>query len=117
MRPLEEQLKSFNVQIWVGLREGYTNTVHDLDDVRTICDKYINEIGDCITITPTEFRYVGGDEQGVIVGYINYPRFPHSEEEITTRALRLAELLRDGLGQERVSVTAPDKTYMIGQKK
>jgi hypothetical protein len=105
--------KSFNVQIWVGLREWHTDIIHTIDDVRSICDKYVNEIGDCVTITPTEYRYVYGHEPGVIVGYINYPRFPRSEEEITNRALNLAERLRKGLNQEKVSVTTPDKTYML----
>jgi hypothetical protein len=106
--------KSFNVQIWVGLRLAYGNFCYTMDDVRTICDAYIKEVnGDCVTITPTEFRYVDGDEPGIIVGLINYPRFPRTAEEITRRALRLAEMLRDGLGQLRVSVTTPDKTYML----
>jgi len=108
-----ESVVSFNVQIWVGLREGYSTIVYPIDDVRKICDEYVNEIGDCVTITPTEFRYVGGGEAGVIVGYINYPRFPRTEEEITKRALDLAERLREGLGQIRVSVTTPEKTYML----
>jgi hypothetical protein len=84
-------------------------------DVRSICDKYVNEIGDCITITPTEFRYVNGFENGAIVGYINYPRFPRTEKEILKRAMELAQRLKDGLGQMRVSVTTPKKTYMLGE--
>jgi hypothetical protein len=105
--------KSFNVQIWVGLRKKYSDFVYTMDDVRDICDKFVNYIGDCVTITPTEFRYVKGSEPGVIVGYINYPRFPRTEEEITKRALELADLLRGRLGQTRVSITTPDKTYML----
>jgi hypothetical protein len=108
--------KSHNVQIWVGLREQYSDTLRTIYDVRSICDTYVNEIGDCVTITPTEFRYKHGYEEGIIVGYINYPRFPRSEEEITKRALNLAERLLIGLKQERVSVTTPKKTYMLGEK-
>ena len=106
--------KSFNVQIWVGLRREYSNIVHAIDDVRKICDEYIENVsGDCVTITPTEFRYLDGSEPGVIVGFINYPRFPRTEAEITRRALELAKMLKEGLGQLRVSVTAPEKTYML----
>jgi hypothetical protein len=105
--------KSFNVQIWIGLRREYSDIIHSIDDIRKMCDDYVNEIGDCVTITPTEFRYVNGNEPGVIVGYINYPRFPRTEEEITARALVLAKRLKIGLGQIRVSVTTPDKTYML----
>jgi hypothetical protein len=105
--------KSFNVQIWVGLREGYTDKVHTIEEVRAICDKWVNEVKDCVTITPTEFIYVDGSEQGVIVGYINYPRFPRSKIAITDRAIALASRLKIGLGQIRVSVVTPEETYML----
>jgi len=108
-----EILESFNVEIWVGLRVGYTTKIHTLDDVREICDKYVNEIKDCVTITPTEFRYVDGMEPGVIVGYINYPRFPRTKTQIITRAQELGGYLMDGLGQNRVTITTPDKSYML----
>ena len=107
------ELNSYNVQIWVGLRVGYTDEVHTIEEVEKICDAYVNEIKDCVTITPTEFRYVDGNEPGVIIGYINYPRFPRTPKEITSRALALAEVLMYGLDQNRVTVTTPDKTYML----
>ena len=107
------ELDSYNVQIWVGLRVGYTDTIHTMEEVEKICDAYVNEVKDCVTITPTQFRYVDGNEPGVIVGYINYPRFPRTPKEITTRALALGEVLMYGLDQNRVSVTTPDKTYML----
>ena len=109
-------VKSHNVQIWVGLRREYSDIIHTIEDVREICDEFIDDRGgDCITITPTEYRYLNGNEPGVIIGYINYPRFPKIEpkDEIADRALQLAEMLRVGLGQIRVSVTTPDKTYML----
>ena len=105
---------AYNIQIWVGLRVGYTDIVRDMSDVRAICDEHVAD-GDCVTITPTEFRYKGGSEPGVIVGYINYPRFPRRKEQILDRAMRLAEKLRVGLNQNRVSITTPDRTYMIGE--
>lgn len=108
---------SFNAQIWVGLREAYSNKIHTVDEVRTICDTYVNTLdenglGDCVSITPTEFRYTGGWEPGVIIGYINYPRFPSGCSKIS-KILALAELLKDGLGQLRVSVTTPKRTYLV----
>jgi hypothetical protein len=106
--------RSYNVQIWVGLQEMYNKEkVHTLDDVRMICDKYVNDIKDCITITPTEFRYVIGNEKGVIVGYISYPMFKRSRKEIRKRALNLAQLLMVELNQYRVTVTTPYKSYTL----
>jgi len=110
-------VESYNVQIWVGLRFQYTEIIHHIDEVRELCDQFVNEIKDCVTITPTEFRYVNGHEPGVIVGYINYPRFPQTKEEIFNRALGLAEVLMYGLDQNRVSITAPDRTVMLESEK
>jgi len=107
-------LNSYNVQIWCGLKETYDdNNVHTIEDVRKICDEYVNDIKDCVSITPTEFRYVNGNEPGVIVGYINYPRFPRGSEEILDRAIKLAEKLMRGLNQYRVTITTPTKSIML----
>ena len=109
-----EILKSYNVQIWCGLKESYNdNKVNSIDDVREVCDQWVNYIKDCVSITPTEFRYVDGSEPGVIVGYIQYPRFPREEQEIKRRALRLAEKLMIALKQNRVTVVTPEESIMI----
>lgn len=105
--------ESFNVQIWVGLRVGYTEQEHTLDEVREICDKFCNEVKQCVTITPTEYRYVDGYENGVVIGFINYPRFPATKVVITDRAMVLAQRLIMGLEQNRVSVVTPEDTYML----
>ena len=109
-----ETLDSYNVQIWVGLKETYDDEkVHSLEDVRQVCDKWVNDIKDCVTITPTEYRYVDGCEPGAIVGYISYPRFPRTKSEILKRSLRLAGILMKELNQYRVTVTTPDKSYLL----
>lgn len=107
-------LKSYNVKIWVGLKQFYNDEkIHDLDDVRKICDNWVNEIKDCVTITPTEFRYVDGFEKGVVVGYIQYPRFKRSEEGIKARAIKLGEKLMIELNQFRVTITTPYESIML----
>lgn len=35
---------SYNVQIWVGLREGYTDIVHTIDEVNKICQEYVKTV-------------------------------------------------------------------------
>lgn len=105
--------KSYNVQIWVGRRNGYSDTYYNLEYINEIVDNYIKEMGDCVTVTPTHFRYVDGEEPGVIIGWINYPRFPREPEEIKERAFNLAKHLMMMLNQERMSITTPDETYML----
>jgi hypothetical protein len=113
MKKIMKTLRGYNVQIWTGLKERDTNIGHTIDEVRIICDKWVNEIGDCVSITPTEFRYTNGSEFGVVIGYINYPRFPRTRKEIRRRALLLAENLMIQLGQYKVTVTTPFKSYML----
>lgn len=104
---------SFNVQIWCGLKEGYDGKIHDISEVQTICQNYVNNKKECVTVTATNFVYVDGAEPGVCVGFIRYPRFPHSEMEIQGRAIELAEILMKTLNQNRVTVTTPSMSYML----
>jgi len=107
-------MKAYNVQIWCGLKETYDDEkIHTIEDVRVICDDFVNSIKDCITITPTEYRYVDGNEPGVIVGWIQYPRFPRKKKEIKRRALLLAKRLMYELYQYRVTVTTPSQSIML----
>jgi hypothetical protein len=46
--------------------------------------------GLCVTVEPTTYIYTGGEEQGYVVGLVNYPRFPKSPGEIKERAMRIA---------------------------
>lgn len=106
--------KSFNVQIWCGLQEGYDKEkMHDIKEAIEICDRFVNNIKECVTVTPTSFRYVDGHEDGFVVGFINYPRFPLSKKEILNRATGLAHDLMYRLNQKRVTVTTPDYSYMF----
>ena len=109
---------TFAATIYVGFRVGQpedpTFTLHTIDEARAICRDYCDQVGLCVTLTPTEFLYTNGGEPGVAVGLINYPRFPSTPEAIREHALALAEKLRVGLGQWRVSVVMPDETVMLG---
>ena len=104
---------TYYAQIFVGLREGYGDYVHNLDDVRMICKEYVNKVGLGVTVTPTEFIYTDGGEPGAIIGIINYPRFPSTHETIKEHAMNIATKLLEALKQERLSILYPDKTVMI----
>ena len=82
----------------------------DADAARDVCRAYCDEVGFCVTVTPTAYVYTGGEEKGFIVGLINYPRFPALPIEIEDHAVRIADKLREALGQESYSIQCPDKT-------
>jgi hypothetical protein len=75
-----------------------------------ICRDFCDEVGLCVTLREAEYIYTDGVEIGVIVGLINYPRFPSDPREIINRALALADRLREELGQESYSIQTPEQT-------
>ena len=78
-----------------------------------LCRAYCDEIGLCVTVSDTAYCYTGGREAGVVVGLINYGRFPSEPAGIFAKAEALALRLIDGLAQETATVQAPDKTVWI----
>ena len=76
--------------------------------------EYVDEVGLCVTVTKTEYVYTNGIEDGIIVGLINYPRFPSSYLKIKGHALALAKILKKKLNQKRVTVELPNETIMLG---
>ena len=105
--------ETFTASIYVGLRQGYVGGLTSFEVVRQWLQNYCNEVKLGLTFTQTEFIYVDGGEPGVIIGLINYPRFPSSEEEIKEKALAIAKGLMELCQQERVSVVFSDETVML----
>lgn len=83
----------------------------DAARAREICRRVCDTEGLCVTVTPTTYVYTGGEESGVIVGLIQYPRFPVDAERLDAIAWSLATRLREGLGQQSFTIQTPDDTY------
>ena len=82
----------------------------DINTAKGICRHYCLSVGLCVTVEPVSFIYTGGEEAGIRVGLLNYPRFPSSAAYLEERAMELAELLRSGLAQHSYSVAGPETT-------
>lgn len=109
------EVETYTAEIYCGLKEGYEGKIYNQGLVRPVVQNYCDTVKLGCTITFTHFVYVEGDEPGVVVGIINYPRFPKTRAEIQFHAFELAELLKDRFNQHRVSVVFPDKTVMLGE--
>lgn len=117
-----KNIKTFEGRIYLGLRKGYTDQMYFKTDAERVCEEFV-KTGWCVTITPTEFiytpTYVTGQEDsvsgenGLIIGAINYPRYPTSELTLKEKLLSLAKLLLEELSQERVTVVFTDETIML----
>lgn len=98
---------SYPVQIYIA---------GDAARATEICRAYCDSEGFCVTVTQTSYVYTGGQESGVIVGLINYGRFPSEPQAIFAQARVLTDLLIEGLGQESASIQGPDKTLWISYR-
>lgn len=76
---------------------------------RQVCREFCTS-GFCVSVSPVDFIYTGGEESGVKIHLINYPRFPAEPEALWAKAIELADLLRARLFQHSYSVVATDRT-------
>lgn len=83
---------------------------------KKIARQYCDEVGCCVTVSKTTYIYTGGEEKGVVIGFINYPRFPKQPGEIEQQAHELAEKLLRELDQQSYSIQTPDETKWISYR-
>ena len=69
--------------------------------------------GLCVTIEPTTVIYTGGEEQGYVVGLLNYPRFPSTPDQLESRARHLMEALIAETFQHSALMMTPTVTEWI----
>jgi ferredoxin len=78
-----------------------------IDIAKQTCRTACLAEGLCVTVDPTTYIYTGGEEAGVVVGLIQYPRFVKSEMDIWRRAVDLAMDLLGDMKQHSVLVQDP----------
>ena len=108
VKPLIKRARSFPVTIFIAGSYG---------KAMKILQEYCDEIGFCVTIEHTYYIFKGGKEDGIIVGLINYPRFPDEPSNIIDKAKEIAEKLRVGLDQESYSIQTPHDTIWYSYRK
>jgi hypothetical protein len=91
-------------------------TIHIAGDIEE-AKKHLRKIcyykGLCVTVSPETFIYTGGEEKGVCIGFVNYPRFPSNLTNIWTQACLIAKQLIVDLCQKSALVVGPTKTIWI----
>lgn len=75
------------------------------------------EVGACVTVESVDYIYTGGEESGVRIGFINYPRFPSDAATIFNRAGDLAARLMERLCQHSYSIVGPEHTLWVSRRK
>jgi hypothetical protein len=100
--------KSYSVRICIA---------GDRSDAARICREFCFEVGLCVTLEQAEYIYTGGQESGLVIGLINYPRFPKEPEDIVALAEQLGTRLMDGLCQTSFCIDAPDRTIWANRRR
>lgn len=98
---MEKQELTYQIKIYLS---------GPIEIVKQCCRKYCLTEGLCVTVSPTLFIYTGGEEFGVEIGLLNYPRFPSSKEGLMATAKELAAYCRDEAGQHSYLILAPEIT-------
>ena len=98
------QLPTYQIKIYLS---------GSIEVAKQVIRKHLLEHPLCVTIEPTTFIYVGGEEAGYVVGLLNYPRFPSAPNELNVRADVLAELLLKKTFQRSALVVKPETTRWI----
>ena len=97
---MQKEAKTFTATIYLS---------GSIETIKQVCRKYCLK-GLCITIKPTLFIYTGGEEFGVEIGLLNYPRFEDSKEGIMQKAIELSTQCRDEAMQHSYLIVTADKT-------
>ncbi len=103
---------SYTVEIYIGLREMYTDIRRPYGELLNFCNKFCDQ-GLCLSIAPIDYVYTNGHEKGARITLINYPRFPKEDQDIVAIATELGYLLMREFKQFRVSIVTPGGTYMV----
>ena len=87
-----------------------------IDKIEQVCREWCMK-GACVTVTPTNYIYTMGEESGVEVGLINYPRFPKSKEDIFEQAEELGHMLMEECCQGSFTIMTPDETLFCSRRR
>lgn len=98
------EIKTYTVTIFVA---------GDCETAKRLIRKECYQRGLCVTVTPTTLIYTGGEEAGVAIGLVNYPRFPADTDTLWARAVAIATALVPGLCQRSALVVSADRTQWL----
>lgn len=89
----------------------------DINVAKQLCREYCFDIGLCVTVEQVSFIYTGGEEIGIRVGLINYPRFPTTGKDLENVTKTLADKLMQGMFQQSYSIVGPESTEWYSRRK
>ena len=102
--------------IYIGRLDFISEKECLLKSLAAVCRYFCDKTGICVSFTETTYVYWGGKESGIIVGLINYPRFPNPPEILKNQALELAKRLKVVAKQEWITVVFPNEIISLNDE-
>lgn len=81
-----------------------------------VCREWVMK-GGCVNITANNYIFTQGEQTGVCIELINYPRFPKEGHEIEQEAIDLGLLLLKKLHQGSFTIMTPLRTTFYDERK
>jgi hypothetical protein len=104
-------MQKYDISYWVKIYAS-----GPIEEAKQIIRRECKKEGLCITIDPTTFIYTGGEENGYVIGFINYPRFSSDNDSIWNRAEKIARILLEETYQSSVLIMSFDKCLWISNR-
>tara|TARA_Y100000310_G_scaffold345352_1_gene464051 strand:- start:13405 stop:13758 length:354 start_codon:yes stop_codon:yes gene_type:complete len=67
-------------------------------------------------LSKTDYVYKYGEESGVLIGFVNYPRFPKTEYDILVEAEYLGRMLMHDLHQGSFMIQTPKEARWFSRR-
>lgn len=98
--------KSYWVKLYVG---------GPLTFIEQCCREHVLS-GLCVTIKENKYIYTMGEETGVEIEFINYPKYPDSPESIWDSAMTLGQTIVERCHQGSFTIMDPDKVFTYDRR-
>jgi len=111
---IKNSVPAYFCKIYISTSPGYMSIPEPRDkQIHVSLQKFMIQESIAVNVQETTFNYPGGCEEGYIIEFINYPRFPLEPPIILDKALRLAEALMKEYDQFRCTVMTPTRTFLL----
>ena len=104
----EKTIQSYWIYLYVG---------GNYETSERACRELCFPSGLCVTIEKIKYVFGGGSEDGVRVGFIQYPPFPEEEKVIMEKAIILGKQIAKANFQFSFTLVTPTKTMFFSRVK
>ena len=122
MKPVTRKaMAPFRASVYMGLQRGYGEELLDKQEIISRIQQYQDtrireaDIYLSAAISDTTIVLRGQHEPHLVLGFINYPKFPMEENALKSEIEQLATTMMMEFAQNRMVIAYPDETVMLEQ--